>query len=271
MTEPTASTPLLAAWAEVPRPVIGMLHLRPLPGSPRYAGDVAAVREAMLADAEALAQGGAHGMMLENFGDSPFYPGAVPSHVIAQMTALAAEFRRRFDLPLGINVLRNDACGALAVAAAAGADFIRVNVLCGARVTDQGVIEGKAHELLRLRRGIGAEHVRILADVAVKHSATLGERPIEDEAADAAHRGGADGLIVTGTATGAPAEPGTLRAVRSAASGKPVFLGSGVTPETVDTFHNEADGFIVGTALKQDGRVDTPVDPQRVAALMGKV
>src|SRR4029079_6682135 len=126
---------LNAKWASVPAPVIGMLHLAPLPGSARYGGSIAAIRDRLLADAAALASGGVHGLMIENFGDVPFYPQRVPAHVVAQMTVLAVEVRRRFDLPLGINVLRNDGCSALAVAHAVGAEFIRVNILCGARVT----------------------------------------------------------------------------------------------------------------------------------------
>src|SRR5687768_9330841 len=147
----TAMPSFLHKWSTVPRPVIGMLHLPPLPGSPRYGGG-----------------GGGHGLMLDNFGDVPFYPGRVPAHVVAHMTAVACEVRRRFpSLPLGINVLRNDGRSALAVAHAAGAQFIRVNVLCGARVADQGLIQGIAHDLLRERAMLGATDVRILADVDV--------------------------------------------------------------------------------------------------------
>src|SRR5439155_25276547 len=109
---------LLAAWSKVKKPVIGMLHLLPLPGSPAYGGNVEAIRSVMLRDAEALAAGGVHGLMMENFGDTPFYPGRVPGYVVAQMTAMACEVKKRFSLPLGINVLRNDGLSALAVAAA---------------------------------------------------------------------------------------------------------------------------------------------------------
>src|SRR5690606_13240725 len=113
------------------------------------------------------------GLMLENFGDTPFYPRRVAAHTVAAMTAIAVEVRRQVDLPLGINVLRNDGLSALGIAAASGADFIRVNVLSGARVTDQGIVQGIAHDLLRERRWLGAESVKILADVNVKHSAPL--------------------------------------------------------------------------------------------------
>src|SRR5688572_16163864 len=135
---------LLPQWSTIAKPVIGMLHLPPLPLSPMYGGSMKAVRETLLGDAQLLAEGGVNGLMMENFGDAPFYPGRVPAHVVAHMTALAVEVKRPFDLPLGVNVLRNDGRSALAVAHAAGAQFVRVNVLCGARVTDQGVLEAIA-------------------------------------------------------------------------------------------------------------------------------
>ncbi|MDQ3439664.1 MAG: phosphorybosylanthranilate isomerase, partial [Planctomycetota bacterium] len=140
-----------------------------------------AIREAALRDAEALAEGGVHGIMMENFGDVPFFPGRVPAPVVAHVTAIGAEIRRSVDVPLGINVLRNDGQSALAVAHAVGADFIRVNVLSGARVTDQGIVQGIAHDLLRERAQLGATNVKILADVDVKHSAPLAPRPLVKE------------------------------------------------------------------------------------------
>ena len=262
--------PLLVQWSNVPRPVIGMLHLLPLAGSPRFGGNLEAVREAMLRDAEALAAGGVHGLMLENFGDVPFYPDRVPAHVVAQMTALACEVRRRFELPLGINVLRNDGRSALAVASASGAAFIRVNVLCGARVTDQGLIQGIAHELLRERVMLGCD-VKILADVDVKHSAALSPRPLAEEVADTLQRGLADGLIVSGWGTGQPADPEHTRQVKGAAGGAPVFIGSGITAKNVTDFLPFCDGFIVGSAFKQEGSAGMPVDPQRVREIAARI
>ena len=148
----------LSAWKNVRKPVIGMLHLPALPGSPLYGGSLTSIRDAMLRDAQLLAEGGVNGLMIENFGDTPFFPGRVPAHVVAHLTAIAGEVRRCVpNLPLGINVLRNDGLSALAVAHAVGADYIRVNVLCGARVADQGLLQGIAHELLRLRAELKAE------------------------------------------------------------------------------------------------------------------
>lgn len=247
-----------------------MLHLPPLPGSPRFNGGLGAIRNAMLRDADALAAGGVHGLMLENFGDVPFFPKRVPAQVVAHMTALACELRRRFDLPLGINVLRNDGSGALAVAQAAGAQFIRVNVLCGARVADQGILNGIAHDLLRNRAMLRAE-VRIFADVDVKHSAALAPRPLADEVSDTLHRGLADALIVSGWGTGQPTDPSEAREVKQAAGNAPVFIGSGVTAETIAPYLPHCDGFIIGSAFKRDGRVEAPVDQARVAAIMSRL
>lgn len=249
------------------KPIIGMVHIPPLPGSPRFGGDMRAVREAVLRDAEALVEGGIHGLLLENFGDAPFWPRRVPAIVVAHITALATELRRRFPVPLGINVLRNDGRSALAIAHSVGAQFIRVNVLCGARLTDQGILEGIAPKLLRDRAQLGAA-VKILADVDVKHSAPLALRPIEEEAQETLDRGGADGLIVSGAATGRPADPAQLRAVRSASRGAPVLVGSGVTAENAAQYLDCADGVIVGTWLKRGGDVSHPVDAERVRALM---
>jgi membrane complex biogenesis BtpA family protein len=256
------------AWTSVSKPVIGMLHLMPLPGSPRYGGSIASIRELMLLDADALATGGVHGLMLENFGDVPFHPDRVPAHVVAQITTLAGDVKRRLDLPLGINVLRNDGCGALAAAHAVGADFVRVNVLCGARVTDQGVIQGIAHELLRDRAFLGAQNIRILADVDVKHSAPLAARPIEDEVNDTIERGLADAVIVSGAGTGKPTDPKHVQAVKRAAGDTPVLIGSGVNVKTIAALAPHCDGFIVGTAFKRDGLATNPVELERVREFM---
>ncbi|MBI1370535.1 MAG: BtpA/SgcQ family protein [Planctomycetes bacterium] len=244
--------------------VIGMLHLHPLPGSPRYGGDLTAVREALLIDADALLAGGVDGLMIENFGDTPFYPGAVPAATIAHITALAAEITKRFDLPLGINVLRNDGCAAVAIAQAVGAAYIRVNILTGARLADQGVIQGIAHDLLRLRANLGAEHIRIMADVDVKHSAPLGPVGLESEVADTLERGGADALIASGAGTGKTTPLDKLTRIKMLAGEAPVYVGSGITIDTIGDYLSVADGVIVGTSLKTDGVVDV----QKVKALM---
>jgi hypothetical protein len=249
-----------------------MLHLSPLPGSPRTELRLEAIRDHVLRDAEALVSGGIHCLMLENYGDAPFTAGRVDVATIAAMKWLAREVRRQFPAtPLGINVLRNDGLSALTIAHAVGASFIRVNVLVGARLTDQGIIQGIAYELLRERRRLGATAVKILADVDVKHSAPLAPRPLADEAADLVHRALADGLIVTGRATGQSAALADLREVKAAAAGWPVFVGSGVTAQSAVELAKLADGLIVGSWLKVDGIVTNPVDPPRVRELVAAV
>ncbi len=263
--------PLLSAWSSIPCPVIGMLHVPALPGAPGFSGNLDGIRAAVLADATALAAGGVHGLMLENFGDTPFYPAAVPAITVAHMTSLAAAVRRHVDLPLGINMLRNDAEAALAVAHAVGADFIRVNVLVGAYAADQGLLQGAAHQLLRQRRAWDAVRIQILADVHVKHAVPLAARPLIDEAVDAVRRGGADGLIVTGKATGTTTDVDELRAVQEAVKPAPVLVGSGVNVDNGGAMAASADGLIVGTSLKRDGDVSQPIDVRRVAALVEAV
>jgi uncharacterized protein len=245
-----------------------MLHLPPLPGSPRHAVPPRDILTTVLRDAQALADNGISALMLENFGDVPFYPARVPAHVVAQMTAIAVEVRRRFPLPLGINVLRNDGQSALAVALASGSDFIRVNVLCGARVTDQGLIQGIAHDLLRDRQTLGAEHIKIFADVDVKHSAPLAPRALADEIDDHIHRGLADALIISGAGTGKPTDVEKVKSAKSAAPKSPIVIGSGITAQTIQNYLEVADAFIVGTALKSAGDVNNPIDAARVKALI---
>jgi membrane complex biogenesis BtpA family protein len=248
-------------------PVIGVLHVPALPGSPRNQLEFAAVLKWVLEDAEILADVGIHGWLLENFGDAPFYPHRVPPHTVTFMTSIACELTRRFTVPLGINVLRNDAESAMAIAATAGGKFIRVNVHAGARITDQGLIEGMAHDTLRYRKLLGAD-IAIFADVDVKHSVPVAQRELSDEVEELVSRGGADAVIVTGTATGKQAAADDLRKAKRAAGDVPVFAGSGVNIENVDAVLKFADGVIVGTALKRDGITPNHVDPARVRAFM---
>ena len=249
------------------RSLVGMVHLPPLPGAPRFDGDRTALLERAVADAQALDAGGVDAVLVENFGDAPFYPDRVPRHVVATMTRLVGEVARTVDCPVGVNVLRNDAESAVSVAAATDAAFVRVNVHVGARVTDQGVIEGRAHETLRLRDRLDAD-VAVFADVAVKHSTPLGAG--ESSVADLLDRGLADAVVVSGAATGSGVDRDQLATVAATAAERdvPTFAGSGVTPDTVGDLLDVADGAIVGTALKEGGETTNPVDSERVRRLV---
>lgn len=254
----------------VEKPIIGMLHVPALPGAPGFDGDWTGVRTRVLADAEALAKGGVDGFLLENFGDAPYYPRRVPPHTVAFLTVLGHDVKRAFAKPLGINVLRNDGRSALAIATAIGAEFIRVNVYLGVRVTDQGVIEGMAHLLLRDRQML-ASPVKVFADVAVKHSAPLAPRDLSEEVLEVIERGRADAIILSGAMTGRETPLESLRVAKAVAREMPVLVGSGVTAENVERLLREADGAIVGTFFKQDGVVHRPVDEERVRAFMHRV
>lgn len=262
---------LLPEWSSRRCPIIGMLHAPPLPGSADFNGNFLKVREFVVGDAVSLLEGGVDGLMLENFGDAPFFPARVPAITVAAMTAIAVDLRQRFPVPLGINVLRNDGQSALTVAVACGAAFIRVNVLCGARVADQGLLTAIAHDLMRERCFLHARSIQIWADVDVKHSAALAPRPLTEDVHDLIERGKSDAVIVSGAATGQPVELETVRQVKIAAKSTPVLLGSGVTAENVAGLVPSADGIIVGSGLKVDGIVSNPVDPLRVKRFVDAV
>jgi uncharacterized protein len=249
------------------KPVVGMLHVPALPGSPRAGKTFAEIREFVLNDAAALTECGINGLMIENFGDVPFFPDRVPPHTVAFLTALAAEVRSRYPVPLGINVLRNDGQAAMAIATAVGAAYIRINVYTGARLADQGILQGAAHEITRYRRMLGAA-VQIWADVAVKHSSAISERPLEDEVEDTIERGLADAVVVSGSATGKETAVDDLRRVKQAAREHPVIAGSGASVSNVRELLAVADGVIAGTALKRNGIVSEPVDRERVRVFM---
>jgi len=253
------------------KPLIGVVHLPPLPGTARAAATAGAAMEtalaSALADARALEDGGIDAIVVENFGDAPFHGDRVPPAVVAAMTALAAEVRRATRVPLGINVLRNDALAALSIAAAVGADFIRVNVHAGAMLTDQGVLTGRAAETLAERRRLGAERVALVCDVLVKHAQPLaGDRAalLPQMAEDTFRRGLADALVVTGAGTGKAAALDEVAAVRRAVPEAPVLVGSGVTDATVRATLDVAHGAIVGTWFKRNGELAQPVDVERV-------
>src|SRR5262249_10921050 len=234
--------------------LIGVVHLRPLPGSPRWQGELAKLIRLAVPDARAYEQGGAEAVFIENFGDVPFTKGRVGPETIAAMAAAGRAIREAIRIPLGFNVLRNDACAALALCAACGGDFIRVNVHTGAMLTDQGLIEGNAFETLRYRTQI-CPSAKIFADVHVKHAVPLGHWSIEASARDTVERGLADALIISGSGTGLAADPGDVQRVRQACPGAKILLGSGVTIENVQEFILAADGFIIGSSLKAGGRI----------------
>lgn len=250
--------------------LLGMVHLSPLPGAPGWGGSLEAVIDRALRDAEALESAGFTGVVVENFGDRPFPKVAAPV-TIASMAVVAAAIRRASSLPLGINILRNDIQGALAVAAATGASFVRVNVHAGVMVTDQGLIEGDAAGTLRLRRELGLEGVALFADLLVKHARPLVEVALAESALELRERALADVVLLTGVATGAPVDAQQLRELREVLPDAPLVVASGVDESNVSDLATIADGFIVGTAVKEGGVSDAPVDRDRARRLAERV
>ncbi len=246
------------------RPVIGVIHLLALPGAPRYGGSMTQIFDHALAELDALTvPGGVDGVIVENFNDVPFYPLQVPAETISAITAITRDVVTSSAVPVGVNVLRNDAAAALSVASATGAAFIRVNVHTGVSVSEQGVLAGAAHQTLRLRAALRSQ-VAIFADVGVKHAAPLAGRGLLTEVTDTAERGLADALIVSGDRTGCATAVPDIALVAEHTT-LPVLVGSGATADNVGEALTCADGVIVGTHLKRGGVVTEPVDPQRVS------
>lgn len=251
------------------KPVIGCIHLLPLPGSPLYGGAMQAVYDQALQETALFRARGIDALIVENFRDKPFYPDRVPAETVAALACVAREIVKESKLPVGINVLRNDAESAMAIAAGAQAHFIRVNVSGGAIVSEQGIIVGKSHLTLRLRAALKSNAL-IFADVGVKHAAPLADRGLATEAIDAGERNLADALIVSGSMTGQETNVADVDIVKANTS-LPVLIGSGAQPDNVDKVWNKTDGLIVGSYFKVDGKGNNDVDPARVDAFMNKI
>jgi len=258
----------LAALLAAPRPVlIGVVHLAPTPGAPRQAGTVEELLARAEADARAWLAGGADALLVENFGDVPFFADAVPPETVATLALALARVRALAGrVPVGVNVLRNDARAALGLCAATGAAFLRVNVHAGAMWTDQGPLQGRAAETLRERARL-CPGALLLADVHVKHARPVAGETLEEAARDTFERGLADALVVSGARTGAAPEPARIARVRAVLPGAPLLLGSGLDEHNARELLGHAQGAIVGSAAKQGGRVEAPVEEARVARL----
>jgi len=249
-----------------PKPVIGVVHLAPLPGAPHYNGEgVAAIYERALADAHAYLDNGCDGIIIENHGDVPFSkPDEIGPEVPAHMAVVCDRIGTALGLPIGINVLANAAIPALAIASASSAAFIRVNQWANAYVANEGIIEGEAARAMRYRSYLRARGIRIFADAHVKHGAhaIVADRPIEELVRDLVFFD-VDAVIATGQRTGHTADLDYIRLIKEA-SHLPTLVGSGVTTENVGDILGIVDGVIVASSLKHDGVWWNTVDPERV-------
>ena len=246
--------------------LIGMIHCPPFPGAPRYRGEpLEAIYDVCLRDAERLIQGGLHGLIVENHGDIPFQkPGDIGPETSAFMAVVADRVRRATGVPIGVNVLANAPLPALAVAAAGGASFIRVNQWANAYVANEGFIEGRAAEAMRYRSLLRAEKVRVFADSHVKHGshAIVADRSVAELTKDLAFFD-ADCIIATGQRTGHSASLEEIDEIGSATH-LPLLVGSGVNEDNILAILERTNGVIVASSLKEEGVWWNPVDPDRV-------
>lgn len=251
-------------------PVIGVIHLKPLPGAPLYEGaSVEEISEKAVSDAKVMADNGIDGLIIENFGDKMFQKTVGPE-TVAAMTYISRDIKNEVNIPIGICALQSDAISSIAIAKAVQGAFVRVPYYTETSVVDTGTMESIAAAALRYRKFINAD-VRIFADVHIKHSYPLMQRPIEYAAEDSYHRGLADAIIITGRKTGGDTNPDDVRRVREALPELPLVVGSGVNEENVEKYISMVDSIIIATGLNYGGEVEAGPDPSRIRSFMNKI
>lgn len=249
-------------------PIIGCVHLLPLPDAPSYAGSIDRIYDKAVSEAILLSEQGVHGLIVENFGDTPFYADKVSSLTVAMMASIVREIIHKVSIPVGVNVLRNDAHAAIAIATATQAQFIRVNVHMHAMMTDQGILQGKSYDTLRLRSQLKSA-VQIWSDINVKHAHPMVAPDLVQWTHDLTDRGLVDCIIVSGTGTGKTTSLDEVKIVKENTH-LPVIIGSGMTPDNKDRFMQVADGAIVGSYFKRDGVANNELDLVRIERFMRK-
>ena len=250
------------------KPVVGVIHVGALPGTPRASRTVAELVRSARDEAKVYREGGVDGIIIENMHDVPYLKGEVGPEIVAAMTAIGAEVKTQCQLPVGIQILAGANIEAMAVAHAGGLDFIRAEGFAYAHVADEGIIEASAAKLLRYRRMIGAERVQVWTDVKKKHSAHAITADVSlGETAETVEFMGADCVIVTGSVTGQAPKVADVQEAKNRCH-LPVFLGSGISESNIQQFYKEADGFIIGTSFKVDGLWSNTIEPGRVTQFM---
>lgn len=251
-------------------PVISVVHLNPLPGAPLYKGEpVKKIAKKAMEDAEILIKGGVNGLIIENMGDVMFQKTVGPE-TVASVAVIAKEIRDTFRIPMGMCILQNDAVAAIALAKALEAEFIRVGYYTEVSVNDAGWIEGSAAQALRYRKYLESD-VKIFADVQVKHSYPIMQRPVEQSAEDAFERGLADAVIITGIKTGGAANPDEVRKVKETLPEIPLIVGSGVNSQNLGQYASFADSIIVSSGFCKENKIPLGLDSKKVTDFMDLV
>ncbi|HEX6648670.1 MAG TPA: BtpA/SgcQ family protein [Pyrinomonadaceae bacterium] len=258
----------MASLFSQPKPVVGVIHVGALPGTPRSSQTVADIVASARREAKVYRESGVDGLIIENMHDVPYLRGEVGPEIVAAMTAIGSEIKSECALPVGIQILAGANVEAMAVAHAASLDFIRAEGYAYAHVADEGLIQASAAKLLRYRRMIGAERVQVWTDVKKKHAAHAITADVSlGETAETVEFMGADCVIVTGSVTGQAPKVADVKEAKTHCS-LPVFLGSGISEHNIKDFYSEADGFIIGSAFKVDGLWSNTIDPARVTRFM---
>jgi membrane complex biogenesis BtpA family protein len=253
------------------KPVIGVIHVGALPGTPRSSETVAELVKQSKEEARVYREGGVDGVIIENMHDVPYLKGAVGPEIVAAMAIIGSEVKAETSLPVGVQILAGANIEAMAVAHAANLEFIRAEGYAYAHVADEGLIEASAAKLLRYRKMIGAESVQVWTDVKKKHAAHAITADVSlGQTAETVEFLGADCVIVTGSVTGEAPKVIDVQEAKAHCH-LPVFLGSGINDENIEEFYDEADGFIIGSAFKVDGHWSKTIDPPRVALFMNRL
>jgi len=264
---------MLKAMFSETKPIIGMVHLRPLPGSPLYRpGSMRKVCATAVEEALLLQEGGVDGIQVENIWDYPYLKCEEIGHeTVAGLTAAAIKVKEAVEIPIGINCHLNGVLQSIAVAVVTEARWVRVFEWTNAYISHAGYIEGAAGKALRYKNAIGAHDVKFLCDVNVKHGShfIISDRSISEQARDAETEG-ADAIVITGWETGSPPDGELTRTVKEKVA-VPVLLGSGVNEENVTELLSLADGAIIGSYFKDGDDWKRPVDAIRVKRLMERV
>ena len=250
--------------------IIGVLHLKGLPGSPSNTFSLDDIIKLAQDDVNSLITGGVDGIIIENFGDVPFVKDNVSKRTVASFTTVVNNLSINEDVEVGINVLRNDAIAALSIAESTKSEFIRINILNNMMYTDQGIIEGKAHEVNALKNSLSYK-IKIYADVFVKHAVAPPESNIQNHTKELLERAGADVVIITGDGTGQQINLDELKKVREIVPQGKLAIGSGVNESNIKKYIGIADILIIGTHFKVDQDVSKPVDVESIKKIIGKL
>jgi hypothetical protein len=254
----------------ISKPVIGMIHVDALPGTPKYGGSVKSIIDKAIKEALIYKDSGIDVIAIENMHDVPYLKRNAGHEISSLMSVIGYEVKNKSGLMCGIQILAGANTEALAAAHSAGLDFIRVEGFVFAHIADEGIIESDAGKLLRYRKLIGAENILIFTDIKKKHSSHSITNDVSiTETAKAAEFFLSDGVVLTGKSTGEEANADELKSVRETTS-LPVIIGSGITAGNIEKYYNLADAFIIGTYFKKDGRWENEVDHNRVKKFLNR-